>query len=378
MRLDLDDDQALFRETSARFIQSELPLAATRSHHDTPAGFDLSWLRQVAELGWFAMLVPEELGGGSVSGSGTTDLAILAELQGSQAQPGPLIPMNLVARAIAEHGSQALRAEALEGLVAATTVATFGFADERGVIDHGAGIVARREGESLVLSGSRGFVQSADAADEILVTATVDGEIALVLVPAAAPGVSRRPLDGLDLGRRFAHVDLVDVTVGIDRVLSGGGALVDELLQLASVLTVADTVGAMDHLFEMTVAYAKDRIAFGRPIGSFQAIKHALADQAVYLESSKAMSVAACDAHAQGGPDAAEVVSMASAYVGDQGNELAQVCLQVHGGIGYTWEHDLHLLMRRIRTNSVLYGEPTWHREQVCRVHGLAAEELGA
>ena len=136
---------------------------------------------------------------------------------------------------------------------------------------------------------------------------------------------------------------------------------------------MADTVGAMDALFEMTVGYAKDRIAFGRPIGSFQAIKHILADQALYLESAKAVAVAAAKAVQHGDPAAGEVASMAAAYVGDVGNDLAQECLQVHGGIGYTWEHDLHLLLRRIRWNSGLYGEPTWHRERVCALHELGA-----
>jgi alkylation response protein AidB-like acyl-CoA dehydrogenase len=378
VRLDLDDDQALFHETSARFIQSELPLTATRGVHELPAGFERPWLRKVADLGWFAMLVPEDLGGGSVSGNGIVDLSILAELQGADAQPGPLIPMNLVAHAIARHGSEALQATVLEGIVSGTTVATFGFADERGVHDHGAGVPASRADGRVILNGTRGFVQSAVEAGELLVAATLDGGPALVLVPGDAPGLRSDALAGLDLGRRFAHVQLHDVAVDDQRVVAGGASAIDELLQLASVLTVADTVGAMHHLFEMTVAYAKDRVAFGRPIGSFQAIKHALADQAVHLESCKAVAVAACDAVAAGRSDAAEVVSMAAAYVGDQANELAQVCLQVHGGIGYTWEHDLHLLMRRIQTNSVIYGEPTWHREQVCRVHGLAAEEVAS
>src|SRR5205085_5671157 len=134
-------------------------------------------------------------------------------------------------------------------------------------------------------------------------------------------------------------------------------------LRVAVVLGLAETIGAMDALFEMTVAYAKDRVAFGRPIGSFQALKHVLADQALYLETAKAAAVAAARAVATDDAAVAEVVSMAAAYVGDQGHELAQEGLQVHGGIGYTWEHDLHLLLRRIRSNVVLYGEPSWHRE---------------
>jgi alkylation response protein AidB-like acyl-CoA dehydrogenase len=127
----------------------------------------------------------------------------------------------------------------------------------------------------------------------------------------------------------------------------------------------------MDVLFAMTVEYAKDRVAFGRPIGSFQAIKHVLADQAMYLEASKAAAGAAARAVARAEPDAAGAVHMAAAYVGEHGPDLAQECLQVHGGIGYTWEHDLHLLLRRIRSDAAMFGEPRWHREQLCQVHGM-------
>jgi alkylation response protein AidB-like acyl-CoA dehydrogenase len=174
----------------------------------------------------------------------------------------------------------------------------------------------------------------------------------------------------LDLSRRLADVDFDGVQVSPDAILDTAGSdLLEAQLLLAAVLVCADTVGAIDALLAMTVAYAKDRIAFGRPIGSFQALKHVLADQALYLETCKAGAVAAAKAVATGADNAPEIVSMVAAYIGDVSNELAQECLQVHGGIGYTWEHDLHLFLRRVRSNAVLYGEPTWHRERVCAFH---------
>ncbi len=138
---------------------------------------------------------------------------------------------------------------------------------------------------------------------------------------------------------------------------------------------VAETVGAMDALFAMTVQYAKDRVAFGRPIGSFQALKHILADDAMYLEACKAGAVSVARAVQDRTDDAGEIASMVAAYVGDVADQIAQDCLQIHGGIGYTWEHDLHLFMRRIRTNAVLYGEPAWHRERVCALNGLGLND---
>jgi alkylation response protein AidB-like acyl-CoA dehydrogenase len=369
VQLDLTADQLLFHETAVRFIETELPLARTRLFHDDPIGYDPSWLRKSAELGWFAMLVPERDGGGSVSGQGLLDAAIVAEELGRHVQPGPFIPMNVVAGAIASGGSPQQRADLLPGIAAGEFVATWACTDATGGWDGGAGLDMARSGAELVLNGTRGFVQDARSATWLLVVATLDGDAVQVLVRADAPGVRIRPLTCLDLSRRMADIDFDGVAVTSDAIVVG--ASLDEQLLQAIVLTCADTVGAIDALFAMTVAYSKDRIAFGRPIGSFQALKHVMADQALFLETCKAGAVAAARAVQAGDDNAAEVASMAAAYIGDVANDLAQECLQIHGGIGYTWEHDLHLLLRRVRSNAALYGEPTWHRERVCAFHGL-------
>jgi alkylation response protein AidB-like acyl-CoA dehydrogenase len=369
MQLNLSEDQELFRETTKRFIESELPLSATRALHDDPVGYDPAWLRRGAELGWFSMLVPESYGGGSVSGRGVPDAAIIAEQLGAQVQPGPFIPMNVVAAALAEQGAD--RTELLGELVSATAIATWAPFDETGAWDLGAGLRARRTETGYLLTGVRGFVQDVVSADWLLVAADLDGTPTQFLVPRSAEGVSHRPLSSLDLSRRFAHVSFADVAVGSDAVVAAGTESLGRQLDVALALLCAETVGAMDALFTMTVEYSKDRIAFGRPIGSFQALKHLMADQALNLESCKAGAVAALDAVERRSASAAEVASMTAAFVGDLGNELAQECLQIHGGIGYTWEHDLHLLMRRIQTNSALYGTPTWHRERVCTFYEL-------
>ncbi|MGH9113515.1 MAG: acyl-CoA dehydrogenase family protein, partial [Acidimicrobiales bacterium] len=284
MQLDLTDDQVLLHETAVRFVETELPLARTRELHDDPRGYDRSWLQKSAALGWFAMLVPETLGGGSVSEHGLLDAAVVAEVLGRSVQPGPFIPMNVVASALAAAGSARLQEEVLPGIVAGQVTAAWGPADGRGQLDGGAGVVATEAGGAVTLSGSRGFVLEAPSADHLLVAAVLDGGAVQVLVPATADGVAQRPLTSLDLSRRFAHVALDGVTVPSDAVVRTDP---DPLPHTALVLVLAETVGAMDALFEMTVAYAKDRVAFGRPIGSFQAIKHLLADQAVYLETCK-------------------------------------------------------------------------------------------
>src|SRR3984885_14344856 len=368
MQPDLTDEQTLFRATAVSFIEAELPVSGTRELHDDPLGYEPSWLRKSAELGWFAMLVPKADGGGSVSGAGLLDAAIIAEQLGRSVQPGPFIAVNVVAAALAAEGSAAQRAALLPAVVTGEQVVTWAFADASGNWDAGAGVQAQRDGDDLLLSGSRGCVQDAISADTLLVAASLDGAPVQVLVPARAPGVTIRPLRTLDLSRRFADVEFDAVTVGsCDLLGTGGASPLDAQLLNAIVLTCADTIGAIDALFAMTVTYARQRIAFGRPIGSFQAIKHILADQALYLEACKAAAAAAVQA---GAPDRGEVASMAAAYIGDVACDIAQECLQVHGGTGYAWEHDLHLYLRRVRSNSLLFGEPSWHRERVCAFHG--------
>ncbi len=376
MQLDLSGSLALLHDTTVRFIETELPLTATRAWHDDPVGFDRAWLRKAAELGWFAMLVPEDDGGGSVSGDGLLDAVIVAESLGRFVQPGPFVPMNVVARAVSRGGSAELRSQYLEAIINGQAVVTWAFADVDGTLDDGAGVAIEAVGDRLRVSGVRGGVQDAGGADALLVVGQMAGEPTLVLVPRDAPGVSVAALGALDLSRRLADVSLDDVVVPASNRLSGA-ASVDDLLHTAVVLNCAETIGAMDALFAMTVAYAKERVAFGRPIGSFQSLKHVMADQALHLETAKAATDAAAAAVQRGDVGAAAVASMAAACVADIGHDLAQEGLQIHGGIGYTWEHDLHLLMRRIQSNAVLYGSATWHRERLCRLAGLGQDELG-
>jgi alkylation response protein AidB-like acyl-CoA dehydrogenase len=372
MQVRLSEEQILLLDTVTRFVEAELPLSETRKLHDHPAGFDHTWLQKAAELGWFAMLVPEADGGGSISGKGLLDAAIVAEVLGRHCQPGPFLPMNVVASAVARHGSVAQRQELLPGMVSGEAVATWAWANHAGDWDAGAGMTVRRTGDTIHLSGRRGYVQDAPSAEHLLVAARLDGSPVQFLVPTLTEGITVTPLHTLDLSRRLAHVDFNDVLVPADQMLGAGGEdQLDDQLHVALVLLLAETVGAADALFTMTVGYAQDRVAFGRPIGSFQAIKHILADQALALEVCKAGAVAAAEAVQEGGDRAGEVVSMVASGLFDRATELAQQCLQVHGGIGYTWEHDLHLLLRRIQSNAGLYGEPAWHRERICRLYRL-------
>jgi alkylation response protein AidB-like acyl-CoA dehydrogenase len=375
--LDLSDDQELFRETTARFIDARCPLPEVRRLADQAVAHDPAVIRDAGELGWFALFVPEEFGGGTVSGSPLRDAVIVAEERGRFVQPGPFVATNVVAYALAERGTREQQERYLPALASAELTGSWAISNRRGIPEAGAVRASAREGR-FVLEGTAGLVSEGGAAGVFLVTAA-DGEGAGVtqfVVPGDAAGVDVVPLGGLDLTRRFVDVRFDGVEVGADTVVgTAGGAQpdVERQLDVAATLDLAESVGAMRRLVEITVDYAKARTAFGRPIGSFQALKHILADASLWTELSTAALDAATEAVADGRPTASEIVSIAKAYAGDAGANVAQMCLQAHGGIGFTWEHDLHFYLRRLEADRALYGDPVWHRERICRIHGLGA-----
>jgi alkylation response protein AidB-like acyl-CoA dehydrogenase len=372
--LDLTSHQELLAETSHRFVESTYPLTSVRDGRKGEADAGPEYRRQAAELGWFAMLVPEALGGGSVSDNGLLDAALIALARGALLQPGTFVGTNVVAYALSVEGSEDQKAKVLPGLLSGQESATWAVTGSSADGAPTAGVTAVQRGGGYVVSGSKTFVQDGDRSEWLLVTANTAGGPCQLLVPREAAGVRRRRLTGLDLTRTFAEVAFDDVELPASSIVGtfGGAAhLVEKQLQIACVLTVAESIGAMAHDFDLAVQYAKDRIAFGRPIGSFQAIKHLLADTGLLLEMSKGMARAAAEAVGTGRDDAGEVASMAKAFVGDCAIDVAQNCFQVFGGIGYTWEHDQHLYLRRLTTDAALYGGPAWHRERLCQLAGL-------
>jgi alkylation response protein AidB-like acyl-CoA dehydrogenase len=373
--VELTDDQHILVETATRFIENELPMTRVRELLDAPTGYPRELAGKAGELGWFTLLVPEELGGGSVSGRGLCDAALLAELHGRHVLPGPFLTMNVVADALARWGSNEHHAEVLPAISAGEVVATWAVADEHGTTWNGSGVRATAIGAGQYrLEGASGFVQDAASADWILVSARTDASTSQFLLPRDTEGMTVLPLRCFDLARPMARVVFDGVTVPAQTIVGEPGlaaTAVDHQLSVALALQCAETAGLIDALFSMTVQYAKDRTAFGRPIGSFQALKHLMADQAVLVETCKAGAVAAANAVQEAAIDVAEVTSMVKAYMGDVAVDVAQGCLQIHGGIGYTWEHDLHLFLRRASSNASMFGTPAWHRERICGVYGI-------
>ena len=375
MELGLSSDQELLRETAARFIDATCPLPKVReligSESDLPSGY----LRSAGELGWFALLVPEELGGGSVSGEGLRDLAIVAEERGRALQPGPFVGMNVAAAALSAAGSREQQERILPSICAGEVTATWVFGHAVAGAGPDVSVTATPRGEGFTISGQVRPVPDALGADWLLVSADGNHGVSQFMVETASPGITVTPLEALDVTRRYGVVSFDEVVVPATSAIGHPGGSdrdVEVQLQLACVLSTAESVGAMDALFELTRRYAVDRTAFGRPIGSFQAVKHQLADSSLVLEASKAVAAAAVGAVQEDRKEAGEIVSMAKSWVADAGIDLAQGCAQVFAGIGFTWEHDLHLFLRRITMNGVLFGQADWHRERICRAHGLS------
>jgi alkylation response protein AidB-like acyl-CoA dehydrogenase len=227
---------------------------------------------------------------------------------------------------------------------------------------------ARRDGDEFILHGVKRPVDSGGQADWLLVSATGSDGLSQFLVPTSAPGLRIRALRGLDLVRKHAEIRFEGVRVpasALVGVLGGAALSFERQIQTALVLQCAEVVGATEAVFDFTVQYAFDRSSFGRALASYQALKHRFADMKLWIESAHAITVDATRAVQAGAADAAEVSRIAKAYVGERCPELIQDCIQMHGGIGVTWEHNLHLYLRRVVVHRQTYGDPMQQRDQV-------------
>jgi alkylation response protein AidB-like acyl-CoA dehydrogenase len=361
---ELASDQELLRDTTVRYLGAQVPLSHLRKTRDNPAGFDAAYWAGGAELGWTSLLVTEEDGGGSVSGQGAVDLALIAYEFGRHAAPGPLVDCNVVAAALSGQGG-VLHRTLLGDLISGTAIASCCLGAAPWQQSGEATIRIHKDGASVVINGSVRPVESAAQAEYFLVTGRSESGMTQVLVPATAPGVQVKPLKSMDVSRKFAGVTFENVRAPESALMGAfgqAGPQVSRQIQNAAVILSAESVGAMDAAFEMTLDWAFQRYTFGRALASYQALKHRFADMKSWLEASHAVSDAAAEAVAAQSGLAAETTSAARAYIGQYGLELVQDCVQLHGGIGVTYEHDLHFFLRRVTLNSLLFGTPAEHR----------------
>ena len=363
-------ERVLFASTAQAFLEKEAPLSRVRELHAAGTSFERDWWRRAAELGWASMLVPEELGGGSVSGDGVSDLMMIAELAGRSVAPGPMHPVNIVLAGLVDADDNGSHAETIEALVAGELIASWAV-DEPGrgwePLNTSA-VTATATADGYRIDGTKDRVEAGADSDLFLVLARDGEELRQFLVPANAAGVTVEPQESVDLVKRHARVTFDGVEVGADAAVGTAArtpALVSRQAQVAQVLQCAEVIGILDTVLGFTIQWALDRHSFGRPLASYQALKHRFADMKIWLEACRATTRAAIAAVGSRADDAELLASIAKSYVGEHAAPMLQDCIQLHGGIGVTWEHDLHLFVRRATLNRAMFGSPEEHNLRV-------------
>jgi alkylation response protein AidB-like acyl-CoA dehydrogenase len=357
-------EQQDLRASVRRFLADRSPEAEVRRLSDTEQGFDPDvWKRMAGQLGLQGLGIPEEFGG---AGAGHVELGIVLEEMGRALLCAPFLStVGLAANLLLTSGDRAAQARYLPGIAEGGTVATVAVS-AAGL--PGAGVVARRTDDGWRLTGTEPYVLDGHVADLVLVPARTTAGVALFAVEREASGLGRTLLTTADRTRRQARLTFTD-TPGAP--LDGGLPAMERMLDLAAIALASEQAGGAARALEMSVGYAKTRVQFGRAIGSFQAVKHLCAD--LLLESESATSAAryAASAADEDAPDLPALASLVRFSCSDSFVKVAADTIQIHGGIGFTWEHPAHLYLRRARTSALLLGDPAFHRERYLRRTGV-------
>jgi alkylation response protein AidB-like acyl-CoA dehydrogenase len=362
-------EKILFASTTQAFLQKQVPLSRVRELHAQGVSFEPAWWRRAAELGWTALLVPEELGGGSVSGDGVADLAMVAEQLGKTVAPGPLYPVSTVLAGLVNCAEPQAHAATIESLISGEIVASWAvYEPGQGWAPHEPSVTATSTESGYRIDGVKDRVEAGAQSNLLLVVAQTDDGVGQFLVPTDAPGVHIEPQQSIDLVKQYARVHFDGVAIDHGAAVGAAAELVDRQAQIAQVLQCAEVVGILQTVFDFTVAWALDRHTFGRPLASYQALKHRFADMKMWLEACRATTAAAVAAISARSPDAGLSASIAKSYVGEMATDIIQGCVQMHGGIGVTWEHDLHVFLRRAALYRSMFGTPEEHNLRVYRL----------
>jgi alkylation response protein AidB-like acyl-CoA dehydrogenase len=374
MKLAIATEQQELGDAVRRFLADREPLSRVRELMETPDGMDRAvWQQAGAQLGLQGIAVPEEYGG---AGFSFAEQAIVLEELGAALYGGPYLASAVIAAtALMSASDEAARRELLPPIASGQAVATLAVAEDDGSWDPAAVRLTASPGApggGWVLDGHKSFVLDGHTADLILVVAATGSGLSLFGVPADAPGLNRRVLPTLDQTRKLARLEFRSVPAA--RLIGApgeAGAVLARTLDVAAIALAAEQLGGAQRALDMAVGYAKIRHQFGRPIGSFQAIKHRCAD--LLLEVSSLRS-AVCYAAAAVAEDSAEipvVAALTKAYASDVYFHVAAENIQIHGGIGFTWEHDAHLYFKRAKSSELFLGDASYHRESLARRIGL-------
>jgi alkylation response protein AidB-like acyl-CoA dehydrogenase len=380
MDFGFNEEQEMLRATARKFLENECTSEFVRKRMEEPAGVTPEFWTKLAEQGWLGLIYPEEYGG---SGLGIVDLTVLMEEMGRAVMPGPFFSTVLLGGlTILEAGSAAQKKEWLSKIASGEAKATLAWTEPNARWDAAGITTTAKAGGSkgFTLSGTKLFVPDAHLADVLVVVArtkeakTPEEGIGLFLVPKGTRGLEINLLPTMDQTRKLCEVKLNDVAVPAEAALGapeGGWAPLLRVIERATVALCAEMCGGAQKVLEMTTEYAKIRIAFGKPIGSYQGVKHRAADMLVDVENAKSLTYYAAWAVDENVPEAPLAASMAKAYTSDAFRKTAGAGIQLHGGIGFTWEHDLHLYFKRAKASEFTFGDATYHREKVAQLINL-------
>jgi alkylation response protein AidB-like acyl-CoA dehydrogenase len=364
------EEQEEFRGGVRRFLADKSPETEVRRLMETDDGYDPAVWRQMSDqLGLQGLIVPERFGGG---GFGHVELATVMEEMGAALLCAPYFAtVVLGATTLLTCGDEAAQGEFLPAIAGGDTIATLALAEDAGHWEVDAvTATADEDGDAWTISGHKSYVIDGLTAGLLLVVARAPGGLSVFAVRPDAPGLTRTPLTTIDQTRKQARIELDETPAALVGGEGGGAAGISKTLDLAAVALAAEQVGGAQRCLDNAVEYAKERIQFGRPIGSFQAIKHRCADVLVEVESARSAAYYGGWAAASDDPELPAVASLAKAYCSEAYLSAALANIQIHGGMGFTWEHHAHLYFKRAKSSELLFGDPAYHRE-------LLAQRLG-
>ncbi len=367
----LDDDQATLQAVLRDFLTDQSPEAAVRAQMEDPAAYDRElWDRMASELGLQSIAIPEEYGG---SGFSFLELGLVLEEMGRALTVSPFFASCVMsAQLLLALDDEAARKDVLPGIASGATIASVALAEDSGSWrpEDVAARATSRDG-AWRIDGHKSFVLDGAVADLLLVIARTDSGPAVFAVAADADGLAREPLPTMDQTRKQARVTFASTPAALLGTAPGARAAIAAMLDRSAIALAAEALGGTGRVLDMSVEYAKIREQFGRPIGSFQAIKHKCASMLVDLESSRSAVYYALWAVSAGHPDAAVVAPLAKAYCVDTYLHAAGENIQIHGGIGFTWEHPAHLYLKRAKSSQLLLGSSDFHRQQLADRIGI-------
>jgi alkylation response protein AidB-like acyl-CoA dehydrogenase len=370
------DEQEELRRTVRGFLADKSPETEVRRLMETTEGYDPKLWQQMGEqLGLQGLAIPEEYGG---AGYTFLELGVVLEEMGRALLCAPYFATTvLAANTLLLSGDEAAMQEYLPGLASGESIGTLALSEEDGRWDaQGVKLAATKSGDAWSLTGTKMFVLDGHVADVVLVaartgTGTGTEGISIFAVAGDAQGLTRTPLSTLDQTRKQARLTFDGVPARLVGTEGEGWAVISKVLDLAAVALAAEQVGGAARVLEMSVDYAKVRVQFGRPIGSFQAIKHKCADMLVEVESAKSAAYYGLWAGSELNDELPTVASLAKAYCSDAYVHCTSENIQIHGGIGFTWEHPAHLYFKRAKSSQLFFGDPTYHRELLAQRIGV-------